>query len=118
MKKLVIADRARADLKEIADYTGREWGASQGRLYLGAIKDRLARLRDHPGLGSLRAEIGPGYRSVRSGRHIVFYRETAERVEIVRVLHERMDLHRHLPDGDDEVPAPPEEPKETAKDKE
>ncbi|MEX2009488.1 MAG: type II toxin-antitoxin system RelE/ParE family toxin [Dongiaceae bacterium] len=118
MRKLVIADRARADLKEIADYTGREWGAGQSGRYLWAIKDRLARLRDHPGLGSLRAEIGPGYRSVRSGRHIVFYRETAESIEIVRILHERMDMHRQLRDRDVEVPAPAEEPKEKATDKE
>ena len=118
MRKLVIADRARADLKEIADYTGREWGAGQSRRYLGAIKDRLARLRDRPGLGTLRDEIGPGYRSARSGRHIVFYRETAESIEIVRVLHERMDMHRQLRDRDNGIPAPAEALQEKATDKE
>jgi len=118
MRKLVIADRTRADLKDIADYTGREWGAGQSRRYLGAIKDRLARLRDRPGQGTLRDEIGPDYRSVRSGRHVVFYRETGENIEIVRVLHERMDMHRQLRDRDTEVPAPAEAPQEKATDKE
>jgi len=37
-----------------------------------------------------------GYRRLRIRHHIVYYREQADRIAIVRVLHERMDPDRHL----------------------
>jgi toxin ParE1/3/4 len=42
-------------------------------------------------------EIRTGYRKFPSGRHVIFYRslETGA-IEIVRVLHERMDMETHL----------------------
>ena len=96
MKQLVIADAARDDLRAIARQTEREWGATQRRRYLDAIKQRLVGLRAHPALGGSRDELGQGYRSVPIGRHVVFYREIAGGVEIIRVLHTSMDVHRHL----------------------
>ena len=96
MKKLVIADAARDDLRAIARQTEQEWGAAQRRRYLDALKHRLAGLRAHPALGGSRDELGRGYRSVPIGRHVVFYKETADSIEIIRVLHASMDVHRHL----------------------
>lgn len=96
MKKLVVADAARDDLRAIAQQTEREWGGAQRRRYLDAIKQRLRGLRAHPMLGGSREELGRGYRSVPVGRHVVFYRETASNVEIIRVLHASMDVHTHL----------------------
>lgn len=94
--KLVVTRAARADLEGIARYTEEQWGAARKRRYLNALRDRFGQIRRNPGLGTLRDDIRPGYRSVVSGRHVVFYRETKDRIEIVRVLHERMDMHQHL----------------------
>jgi toxin ParE1/3/4 len=49
-------------------------------------------------LGVARNDIKTGYRSLSVGRHVIFYRTTNDRLEIIRVLRERMDLHRHLTD--------------------
>ena len=96
MRKLLVADRARRDLQGISQYTERQWGSDRKRRYMGAIADCLVRLLRKPGLGAPRDDIRPGYRSVAAGRHVVFYRQTEDKIEIIRILHERMDLHRHL----------------------
>ena len=36
----------------------------------------------------------PGLRKVHVARHVVFFREAGDLVEVVRVLHERMEVGR------------------------
>ena len=98
MKKLVVTDAARIDLENIARYSERHWGAGRKQRYMNAFRQRFARLRHGPSVGTPRDDIRLGYRSIASGRHVVFHRETEDSIRIVRVLHERMDLHRHLED--------------------
>jgi toxin ParE1/3/4 len=43
-------------------------------------------------MGVRRDDLREGYRSLRAGRHVVSYRETATGIEIVRVLHASMDV--------------------------
>ena len=96
MKGLVVADAAKADLRAIAAYTEETWGAKQKRRYLDELQQRFRRLRLRPSLGRRRNDIGVGYRSLRCRRHVIFYRETADDIVVLRVLHERMDVRRHL----------------------
>jgi toxin ParE1/3/4 len=96
MKKLVVAEAARADLRGIETYTKQEWGADRSAQYLGAFRQAFARLRARSSLGPPRADLGAEYRSILCGRHVIFYRDLADHVEIVRVLHTSMDVHRHL----------------------
>jgi len=98
MRRLVVSAPARPDLVGIARYTEREWGAAQSKRYLGAIRSHLANLLKNPALGTGRNEIKPGYRSLRIGSHLIFYREASGHIEVIRVLHARMDVHRHLED--------------------
>jgi toxin ParE1/3/4 len=70
----------------------RLWGVEQARLYRSAIEGAFQRLIDHPELGAARDDIGPGLRVLNVRHHRVVYRFTDQRVIIVRVLHERMDL--------------------------
>jgi toxin ParE1/3/4 len=30
------------------------------------------------------------------GRHLIFYRQRADSIEIIRILHDRMDIESHL----------------------
>ena len=80
----------------IGDYTRREWGAAQRRKYLGHIRDAFRALRDTPGMGAPRDDIGAGLRAHPVQRHVIFYRETKTEVLIVRVLHASMDPGSHL----------------------
>lgn len=104
MKKLVVAGSARADLEAIARYTEQRWGVARKRLYLDMLRRRFANLRTTSGLGAARDDLRPGYRSIMCGSHIVFYRETTDRIEILRVLHQRMDVRGRLCVGGDENP--------------
>jgi toxin ParE1/3/4 len=96
MTKLVVSDAARQDLRDIARYTEKNWGSARKDTYLEAIKGRFRLIRERPTAGAPRDEIRPGYRSLSIGRHVIFYRLTEDAVEIVRILHGNMDLHRHL----------------------
>ncbi|MGD9965645.1 MAG: type II toxin-antitoxin system RelE/ParE family toxin [Hyphomonadaceae bacterium] len=47
-----------------------------------------------------REEIGSGYRTIhlaRPGRHLILYRVEGTAVLIVRILHDSMELSRHVP---------------------
>jgi len=91
-KKLHISDPAKTDLVQIGDYTRREWGTAQKRKYLGRIRDIFKALMQTPGLGAPRDDINPGLRAHPVGKHIIFYRKAKAELEIVRVLHENMDV--------------------------
>ncbi|MGH6881093.1 type II toxin-antitoxin system RelE/ParE family toxin [Hypericibacter sp.] len=98
MPALVLARAAQNDLEDIARYTEAQWGAEQKQRYMSALADRFIQLTNTPEMGLARDDIKTGYRSLLAGRHVIFYRHANNRLEISRVLHERMDLHRHLAD--------------------
>ncbi|MBM3554666.1 MAG: type II toxin-antitoxin system RelE/ParE family toxin [Alphaproteobacteria bacterium] len=90
-----LTPRAVADLEEIWLYTFKTWSAEQADSYHNAIVDAfedLARGR----LVGRPADVRDGYFKVPVGSHMVFYRLTAAGLIVVRVLHKRMDVGRHL----------------------
>ncbi|WP_459857394.1 type II toxin-antitoxin system RelE/ParE family toxin [Dongia sp. agr-C8] len=94
MRRLVLADAALADLRAIADYTQQRWGAAQKRRCLAALHAALRRLRRKPALGRERPELRRGYHTFLVARHVVFFRFDDDECEVVRILHDRMDMHR------------------------
>jgi toxin ParE1/3/4 len=56
----------------------------------------MGQLAQNPKLGKPRETIRVGYRSIQINRHVAYYRMKDRRIEIVRVLHERMDPWHHL----------------------
>lgn len=84
------------DLEAIAEYTIERFGLEQARGYrddLGACFDRLA---NNPKLGRPAGELGPDLRRYEHRSHIIFYQQTLEGILIVRVLHYRMEVTRHI----------------------
>ena len=49
-----------------------------------------------PELGRACDEIRQGYRKHHVGRHLIFYRLIASQIEIIRILHDRMDIDSHI----------------------
>ncbi|MDD3182061.1 MAG: type II toxin-antitoxin system RelE/ParE family toxin [Alphaproteobacteria bacterium] len=97
MSSFTLTKKALEDLIEIGRYTQKQWGTEQRNRYLGMIDDCFQKLARHPLTGKDCAEIRNGYRKIGVGRHIVFYRQTHNHeIEIVRVLHERMDIETNL----------------------
>ena len=91
-----IRPEAEKDLKEVARYTRRTWGQAQARKYLRALHERMQALAANPNLGVARHDVADGYRSARIGHHHVFYSQDGDTIVVVRVLHESMDVQRHV----------------------
>jgi len=91
-----IRPEAEKDLKDIARYTRRTWGLEQTRKYLRALHERMQALAANPNLGVTRHDVAEGYRSARIGHHHVFYRQDGDIIIVVRMLHESMDVQRHV----------------------
>jgi toxin ParE1/3/4 len=94
--QLVIAPAAKNDLKDICQYGLRQWGQAQSESYLSTIKNQFWLLTQQPLMGTERPELLPDTRSLPIESHTLFYRVTANRVEIIRVLHGRQDPQRYL----------------------
>ena len=97
-----LTRKAKSDLKAIARYTQKQWGVDQRNTYLKQIDQAFHDLAKSPDQGRNCDHIRPGYRKYKVGRHYIFYRDTSsdgviqEDVEIVRILHERMDITNRL----------------------
>jgi len=100
MAGVFLRPAAWADLQDIARYTEATWGRRQRDLYLTAIDTKLRALAANPKTGKPRDALRAGYRSGRVGAHVVFYREVPDGIEVVRLLHQRMDVRRQL-EGED-----------------
>ena len=91
-----LTPEADADLSEIWDYTDRNWGRNQARRYLTQLENRIGVLAEKPGLGRMRHDIPGEPMSYHECRHVIFYRTSAEGIEVLRVLHDVMDFPRHF----------------------
>ncbi|QDT57214.1 Toxin ParE [Caulifigura coniformis] len=96
MRKLLQDRAAERDLIGIATYTYKTWGPRQTDRYLDLLEEGIRRIAQHPEAGEPRDDLLPHYWSVRIEHHVVFYTFTDSEVRIRRVLHEMMDLGRHL----------------------
>jgi toxin ParE1/3/4 len=93
----VLTPRARRDLSEIWDDTATQWGTAQADRYIRLIASACDALATGGAKGCSAEAIRPGYLRQTVGSHVVFYRARKRGgIEIVRVLHQRMDLERHL----------------------
>ena len=95
--RFVLKPRARQDLDEIWDYTADRWGLGQAEAYARQLWEDIQRVADNPSFGRECGEVRPGYRKYPSGSHVPYYRLTDDGIDIVRILHERMDHERHIP---------------------
>ena len=91
-----LTKAAETDLKAIARYTHQRWGRKQRNKYPRELDQAFERIAANPGLGTRRDEIREGHLSFLRNRHLIFYRVRKGHVEIVRVLHHRMDIETLL----------------------
>ena len=98
MTRYPLSPLARADHDHTWEHTSRRWDDDQAETYLRMIQAAIEVVAANPKLGRLYDEIRAGYRRHRVGSHLILYRETPVAIDIVRVLHEKMDIGSHLPD--------------------
>lgn len=94
--QLIISPAAQNDLKEIYSYGVQNRGKISSDRYLDAIKTQLWHLTEQPEMGIPRFSLQPNLRSIVVNKHVIFYRIVATRVEIIRLLHTRQDVQKHI----------------------
>jgi toxin ParE1/3/4 len=97
MAEYKLTKKATKDLRNIWNYTFDTWSENQADKYYYMILDSCQEIADGKVKGKKYAGIYSGLSGIRAGKHVIFYRQiTIVRVEIARVLHERMDLRRRI----------------------
>ena len=91
-----LSAKAAADLSQICEYTILNFGLEQAREYLAGLHERFESLARNPMQGRSASELSPGLRRLEYESHVVFYVPKAKGIWIVRVLHQSMDMPRHL----------------------
>jgi toxin ParE1/3/4 len=91
-----LSAKSLEDLKSIARFTLKSWGREQRYIYLSKLDESYHLLADQPHLGSARDDIRKGYRVYHVRRHLIFHRQKSTGIEIIRILHDRMDVETHL----------------------
>lgn len=93
---LVLSPEAVDDRKDIVAYSVATWGEEQAKKYNQKLRDALAAIRSNPRLGRPHPQLPPVYQVYHAGRHYIVYSVANTRIEIVRILHDQMDLSRHV----------------------
>lgn len=107
-RSVSLAAAAQTDLDNIAAWTTENFGPSQAENYIEAILDTIDELTvlKSPSRSIGRDEIAKGMATLhmrkrgRRGRHFLLYSETSDEVKIQRVLHDSIELSRHVPGQD------------------
>lgn len=102
-----LAEKAELDLLDALVWTNDQFGALQADEYLETLTLALEALTDGPNIvgSKVRDDIGRGIRTLhvarlgRKGRHLVVFRKAdGQAIDVIRLLHDSMDLAKHLPD--------------------
>ncbi len=96
MADYFLRPKARQDLEDVWLYTYETWGEEQADSYIYDLDSGFHVLANNPEKGRLCDEIRKGYRKHSIGKHIIFYLLGRKGIEIVRILHQRMDTEWHF----------------------
>ena len=112
--RIRLATAAEVDFRNIVRWTSERFGEAQARQYAETLTRAIEALTAGPEVpGSRRRdEIAEGLMTLhvarrgRKGRHLVLYRvgrlEEQAVIDVLRLLHDSMDLIRHVQTGDKE----------------
>ena len=98
--KYRISKRAFEDIEKIWRYTVDTWSLQQADRYYNLIFDEIEYIAQHPLSGRDYGYIRKNYRCSKVKSHLIFYRHKKEEelVEIIRILHQNMDIEERLKD--------------------
>jgi toxin ParE1/3/4 len=96
--KYKITNLARQDIENIWLYTFENWSIEQADRYLNLIIDEIEYIAQKPDSGFDFSSVRKGYYCSRIKSHFIFYKidHKNDVVEIIRILHQRMDIENRL----------------------
>jgi toxin ParE1/3/4 len=96
--KIVLNEAAIRDLEEIWLYTFHKSSIEQADRYHTLIMNEIEFLSKKPKSGKNIDHLRVGYWSAKVKSHIIFYRLYETEIEVIRILHESMDIPNRLED--------------------
>jgi len=96
MSNIALSPRAKLDLSEIWDYTLSQWGADQAEKYVRELWSAMENAASDPTKSVDIRDVRRDYRKSRAGSHVIFFKFTDDGIDVVRILHQRMDFERYL----------------------
>lgn len=109
--RLRLADQFERDLIDVTVWTTENFGFRQAETYTETIMLAIEALHEGPEPPGAKArdDMGPGIRTLhvarqgRKGRHfVVFMAAEGQTIDVLRLLHDGMDLARHVPPVNDQ----------------
>ena len=96
MNKFRLLPEAEKDLESIWQYTVERWGIDQADYYIDGLVDIFKLLSDNPLMCRERNEFSPSVHIHHHAHHLIVFVLSNAGIDIVRVLHESMDIDTHL----------------------
>jgi toxin ParE1/3/4 len=96
MSRFRLTPAARQRLKIIGRDTQKVWGLAQRNKYLAELDKGFHDLAIRPDKGRARFEVSADLFSFHLNSHVIFYYIRPAHIEIVDILHERMEPLLHL----------------------
>jgi toxin ParE1/3/4 len=96
--KYKISKAANRDIENIWLYTIKKWSIEQADRYFNLIMDEIEYLAKYPKSGKDFSTVRKGYFRSQIKSHFIFYKINSknEEIEIIRILHQRMDIKIRL----------------------
>ena len=95
--KYRISKQAISDLNDIWVYTFHKWSKMQADRYYDLIIGEIEFIADNYLVGKSAEQTRKNYRVSKIKSHLIFYKKAEnEIVEIVRIIHQRMDIKKRL----------------------
>ncbi|WP_391481690.1 type II toxin-antitoxin system RelE/ParE family toxin [Nereida sp. NH-UV-3] len=96
MSAVQFTNAARKDLREIFTYTTRTWGIAQARQYSEQLKQHTIAIGEFRAHSKTVLGSSSDVHQSHCRKHIFVFERRGDKVLIVRILHEAMDIPHHL----------------------
>ena len=99
MAEYIISEKALEDLNNIWIYTAENWSVEQANRYYNLIVDEIEYVSENFEIAKNFENVRKNYKYSKVKSHLVFYKKTINtEMEVVRILHERMDIKNRIND--------------------
>ncbi|MEP7093179.1 MAG: type II toxin-antitoxin system RelE/ParE family toxin [Flavobacterium sp.] len=97
MSEYIISEKALEDINNIWIYTAENWSVEQADRYYNLIIDEIEYIVRNLDMARDFGKIRKSYRYSKVKSHLIFFKkDKTDEIEVVRVLHERMDIENRL----------------------
>jgi len=95
MQEYLISEKALEDINNIWIYTAENWSVEQADRYYNLIIDEIEYIVENLNMARDFEKIRKSYKYSKVKSHLIFFKkDKTNEIEVVRVLHERMDIEK------------------------